>query len=324
MSRTKVTHEGVALFIACHLEELTDLRHEESLHGLELVMATTDLRKEKPALLLTSLRSGDRTVSSPLLAFAVAHCPRLAEVILTSPGVTNDMLYGFMSLASLTRLHLSCKYSRYLNFYQGLLPVLDSQGHSMKHLVLEDFLEVDLDLIGDKCPRLEHLALARIEAYAPSGSCSGQGDRSFQKLQGFEVENKRGQGTALGEANLRRVLFNAPLERLVLQRVDTLSDDLLQEATEANPRLSHLQTLTLDSCHGITAKALWGLLAEPNDLMILRCWHCRNVHLKDSAKIKAAIKDNNLLLYFDWFPPSIDPEVEQELLEAGIDLDDEQ
>ena len=51
--------------------------------------------------------------------------------------------------------------------FLGVAPVLDAIGSNLEKLVLEDFTEVDVDFIGDKCRNLQHLALSAILNYAP-------------------------------------------------------------------------------------------------------------------------------------------------------------
>jgi hypothetical protein len=53
------------------------------------------------------------------------------------------------------------------NFYQGVAPVLTACGPTLKKLVLEDFTEIDIQVIGVSCPKLEHLALSGTSSFAP-------------------------------------------------------------------------------------------------------------------------------------------------------------
>ena len=82
-----------------------------------------------------------------------------------------------------------------------------------------------------------------------------------------------------------------------------------------------LQEIVLDHCHNITVTSLWGLLEQPNDLVSIQCWHCKQINQKDKDAIKSTIVDENLLLYLDWYPYI---EAEEALLEAGyLNLDSE-
>ena len=53
------------------------------------------------------------------------------------------------------------------NFYQGVAPVLTACGQTLKKLVLEDFTEIDIQVIGVSCPKIEHLALSGTSSFAP-------------------------------------------------------------------------------------------------------------------------------------------------------------
>ena len=74
-----------------------------------------------------------------------------------------------MTLKNLTDLHLGNKNCQSFNFYEGVAPVLDTIGSNLLKLILEDFTEVDVDYIGQKCPNLKYLALSGILTYAPIG-----------------------------------------------------------------------------------------------------------------------------------------------------------
>ena len=84
-----------------------------------------------------------------------------------------------MQLKHLTKLHLGNAFGRQTNsrqindvsqgftFYEGVAPVLSTVGSNLKKLVLEDFNQVDIHLIGQLCPTLEHLAVSGATSFAP-------------------------------------------------------------------------------------------------------------------------------------------------------------
>ena len=88
-----------------------------------------------------------------------------------------------MTLKTLTDLHLGNKYCQSFNFYEGVAPVLDTIGSTLLKLILEDFTEVDVDYIGQKCPNLKYLALSGILTYGPIGQLSS---RYFNKVHIFK------------------------------------------------------------------------------------------------------------------------------------------
>jgi hypothetical protein len=90
-----------------------------------------------------------------------------------------------MTLKNLTDLHLGNKNCQSFNFYEGVAPVLDTIGPNLLKLILEDFTEVDVDYIGQKCPNLKYLALSGILTYAPIGHLNSS---YFTKVCIFTVE----------------------------------------------------------------------------------------------------------------------------------------
>ena len=89
-----------------------------------------------------------------------------------------------MTLKTLTDLHLGNKNCQSFNFYEGVAPVLDTIGSNLLKLILEDFTEVDVDYIGQKCPNLKFLALSGILTYAPIGHLNSS---YFTKVCDFPV-----------------------------------------------------------------------------------------------------------------------------------------
>ena len=103
-------------------------------------------------------------------------------------------------------------------------------------------------------------------------------------------------------------------------RVYCVSDSLLALAL---PMILSLQEIVLDHCDNITVASLWGLLEQPNDLTSLQCWQCKQINSKDKDVIKSTIAEENLSVYFEWYPYL---EAEEALLEVGylnIDSEDE-
>jgi hypothetical protein len=42
------------------------------------------------------------------------------------------------------------------------------------------------------------------------------------------------------------------------------------------------------------------LLEVPNELSVLRCWHCEGVPAKTRDEVKEVIKRENLAVYWEW------------------------
>ena len=123
-----------------------------------------------------------------------------------------------MNLKRLTHLHLGNKQCQSFNFYEGVAPVLDACGNNILKLVLEEFTEVDVDYIGEKCPNVQHLAISGTLAFAPIGQLN---PAFFTKLETLELWNKFGQEHewCISPSVLRQLLYRCTkLDYLLLQR----------------------------------------------------------------------------------------------------------
>ena len=107
-------------------------------------------------------------------------------------------------------------------------------------------------------------------------------------------------GPTIGEGVVRQLLTSTSLERLLLQNV-SLPDSFFASMLEANPLLK-LSSIVMDQCDQVTAALLWRLLEIPNQLRILRCWNCRQVTDADNKQIRRSVRENNLSLYFEYYP----------------------
>ena len=52
-----------------------------------------------------------------------------------------------------------------INFFEGVAPVLEGRGETIKKLVLENIPEIDISVIGEKCKGLRSLALSGTTTY---------------------------------------------------------------------------------------------------------------------------------------------------------------
>ena len=90
-----------------------------------------------------------------------------------------------------------------------------------------------------------------------------------------------------------------------------MNDGILATAL---PTMLRLQEVVFDHCQNITVSSLWYLLQQPNDLISIQCWQCKLINQSDKDEIKRTIKEENLSVYFEWYPYI---EAEEALLEAG-------
>ena len=90
-----------------------------------------------------------------------------------------------------------------------------------------------------------------------------------------------------------------------------MSDGTLAAAL---PMMLRLQEVVFDHCQNITVASLWHLLEQPNDLTSIQVWQCIQINQNDKDDMKRTIKEENLDVYFEWYPYI---EEEEALLEAG-------
>ena len=314
MSDTRVTGEGLSLLLACH-PKLSRIEHKETFHSFKLIQEKYD---PEDKYYLKHLSTIDENISPYEFDYVIDHCPYLETIKITSAGLLNENLYRLMTLKHLTSLHLGNKNCQSFNFYEGVAPVLEEIGMNLKKLVLEDFTEVDVDFIGAKCLNLTKLALSGILTYAPIGQLN---PKYFRKLQSLELWNNIGQDHELTvcQNTLKQLLFRSPLDYVLLQRIGNLTDDLFKEILQMN-RLLTLRNVVIDYCHNITGRLFWMLLEQPNKLNLLRSWHNKGVQEDTKDSIRNVIKDENLNIYWEYYPYN----EYEELLDAGlINFDDD-
>ena len=142
-----------------------------------------------------------------------------------------------MQLKHLTKLHLGNKFGHFeihdnsndnvsgFTFYEGVAPILSATGTTLKKLVLEDFQQIDINLIGQMCPILEHLALSGTASFAPvlntnqntTTKINNESHRSFTTLK--QLELWQNSLDSITEPMLRLLLCRGcPIIRLVFQR----------------------------------------------------------------------------------------------------------
>ena len=105
--------------------------------------------------------------------------------------------------------------------------------------------------------------------------------------------------------------FFVYLKDIYFSRVEALNDGILANAL---PMMLRLQEVVFDHCQNITVASLWHLLEQPNDLTSIQCWQCKQINQNGKDEIKRTIKEENLEVYFEWYPYI---EEEEALLEAG-------
>ena len=70
-----------------------------------------------------------------------------------------------------------------INFYEGVAPVLEGCGETLKKLVLENIPEIDISVIGEKCKGLRSLALSGTTTYRMMATHDPDQFRSLRNLE---------------------------------------------------------------------------------------------------------------------------------------------
>jgi hypothetical protein len=140
----------------------------------------------------------------------------------------------------------------------------------------------------------------------------------FNQLTSLELWNGMGNEWAICCNTLKQLLLRAPLTYMLLQRIGNLTDQLIASVLALNPLLT-LRNVVIDYCHNVTISLFWQLLQQPNELSVLRCWHSKGVTMEDKTVIKDTVKEENLSLYWEWYPYN----EYEELMESGHIVEDD-
>ena len=139
----------------------------------------------------------------------------------------------------------------------------------------------------------------------------------FTKLEILEIWNKRVSPGAVCEMTLKQLLLFSPLKRLLFRHVDTLTDGLLLNALDQNRGLARLGNIVFDHCKNLGPQSLMNLLEHRNSLSVLRVWECERITNSNRDWLKKEIQEQNLVVYFEWFPYNAVVEAMQD-----VELDD--
>lgn len=289
VTETRITTEGLSEFLLTH-PDMIKLEHEESLH-----LVGRFWMKSTPSKLVQLCSTAQR-VSPSEFEHAMTACPNLTTLSITSAGLGNEQIYFLMNMKYLTSLHLGNLMADSFNFREGVAPVLQCCGPTLKKLILEKFTEIDVGLIGNFCPQLAHLALSSITSYTPVLNLN---ESYFQKLRNIEFWSNL--DAHICPSVIKQCLMNSAIERALFQCVGSITDIFFFEVLDLNPQLK-LENLVFDRCHGISPRLLWRFLQLPNQLSILRCWNCRGITSLDKDEIKSVVREENLCLYWEWYP----------------------
>lgn len=112
--------------------------------------------------------------------------------------------------------------------------------------VLQNFTEIDVIFIGQKCPNLKHLALSGTKAFAPVPNLNSD---LYQNLVNLELWSSLESNVC--PRVIKQLLINASLTHALFQSLPNLTDSLLLEVWEKNPMTS-MTNVVFDQCHNVT------------------------------------------------------------------------
>ena len=199
MSETRVTGDGLTVFLHTH-PNATHVEHQDTVLAFRRLPCARG-RDEKQSAVSKLSCSDCSVLGDDLLDAAISNCSRVESVSLTNaalPGIGNESLYRLMTMKNLLELHLGNydgggggggggwqqqQPSAAINFYEGVAPVLETCGATLKKLVLENIPEIDVSVVGEKCKGLRKLALSGITTYRVSKPDPGH----FRLLTSLEL-----------------------------------------------------------------------------------------------------------------------------------------
>jgi len=245
------------------------------------------------------------------------HCskvfPSLDSLSILQSDLTRSCLDSLKYLTSLTCLELgNSSFTQYtVYFHEHVVPLLDQLGNKLTQISLEKFKFVDVEAIGESCPKLQKLRLSRILSF-----CNTHSPRfPLLNLESLIVLNTK--SCRITESTLRSLLTSPRISNLQLTSVAAFTDNFLFTMLQAG-RLSCLREASFQHLPGLSAVGISLLLASPSPLASLASWGCPLTDQEREAVVKAA-SEANLDLSFDWRGRDV---AEEELLEELPDLED--
>ncbi|XP_071439059.1 uncharacterized protein [Hetaerina americana] len=256
----------------------------------------------RPSLCLTTVTSSGELAGGAAEGPAATArlCPSATSVTVHATPLPSEALYPLMMLRHLTSLSLTTcpDEGDTMDFAQGVLPLLTAVGEQLTSLILSKFAYVDVGAIGKACPHLVNFALSEVTEFELMHQkiC----EEHFQELQALEIW---ADPDFILPANVLQqlLLFSKNMKNLLFKGVGILTDEMFRTIWKVNP-MRHLSHLTLDHCHGITNATVHFILDADNELTMLRIWSCYRITKEAKNYITHRIMDENMDIYFDWFP----------------------
>merc|ERR1712080_2885 len=153
-------------------------------------------------------------------------------------------------------------------FHEHVVPVLEHLGNKLYHLSLEKFKFVDVEAIGESCPKLQTLRLSKILSF-----CNAAHSPRFPLLMLDSLTILNTKSCRITDQSLRQLLTSQRLRAIHLHSVPSFSDHLLFSILQVGAQ-GNLEQLRLQQCNSISVTGLSLLLSCPSPLSRLSCWGC--------------------------------------------------
>ena len=162
---------------------------------------------------------------------------------------------------------------RFVTFAGGIVPFLNTFGHSLQEIKLTSFDEVDLLFVLRACPRLTTLNMDSNARYTPSLPLP----QTSPILECFVYCGQQGNGQCIGGPELISILKSPRLKHLEFQNCHQLTDSILQTAFNIH-RFSKLEILILRNCHNLSSESFTSVfLSQINSLNVVVLDSCRQL-----------------------------------------------
>jgi len=234
------------------------------------------------------------------LLSTLQHCPEifscLESVSILQSDLTKLCLDSMKSLGNLSSLELgNSRFTQYtVYFHEHVVPVLDHLGNKLTQLSLEKFKFVDVEAIGESCPKLQSLRLSKILSF-----CNTSHSPKFPLLNLETLSVLNTKSCRITEPTLRLLLASRRLTAVNLHSVNSFNDQFIFSVLQAG-YLSILQQLILQECSCISAGGILLLLSSPGPLSSLSCWGCSLLGDKERRVLEHRVQEENLQLSLDW------------------------
>lgn len=246
------------------------------------------------------------------LAVAVSLCCSVIKVsLVTQEGLTDCDLLALLSLRHLQEFSLSAGEVCRVSFNNGVWPVLQAHGQSLRILTIAELPGVNIRAITEFCPQLQSLHLVMnpsFDQFWPQepkqllkGSQPVKQPAQLNRLESLHLvcQLHVEESTNVPADQLTNLLSSAALSRVYIRECCSLTDDVLRAAFQRHrmPNLSHFE---LHQCNRLTDQAVQLLLTSGNPLSKLHLWQCQLLTRKHAAHWKSQAAKNKWQLSVEW------------------------